>query len=141
MAIHSPNTGIVDYAEVTKSYADDFKQAGGKVFTSSKASYQTLFSKGSEIATIFSYSSRCCRRSVMIILFNPSQVDGFELIQQEGTGPNSLPHHNYDYCHTLTHSPVSQIPPGEANGLIQVNLKDKVYVYTDHYANVLLLSS
>ena len=36
MAIHSPNTGIVDYAEVTKSYADDFKQAGGKVFTNSK---------------------------------------------------------------------------------------------------------
>ena len=39
MAIHSPNTGIVDYAEVTKSYADDFKQAGGKVFTSSKVNY------------------------------------------------------------------------------------------------------
>ena len=36
MAIHSPNTGIVDYAEVTKSYAEDFKQAGGKVFTSSE---------------------------------------------------------------------------------------------------------
>ena len=77
----------------------------------------------------------------MVILFYPSQVDGFELIQQEGTGLNFLPHHYYmynNYCYTLTHSPVSQIPPGEANGLIQVNLKDKVYVYTDHCANVLL---
>lgn len=36
MAIHSPNTGIVDYAEVTKSYAEDFKQVGGKVFTNSE---------------------------------------------------------------------------------------------------------
>lgn len=53
MAIHSPNTGIVDYAEVTKSYADDFKQAGGKVFTSSKVNYVVkLPSKGSEIAII-----------------------------------------------------------------------------------------
>ena len=36
MAIHSPNTGIVDYVQVTRSYAEDFKQAGGKVFTSSQ---------------------------------------------------------------------------------------------------------
>ena len=36
MAIHSPNTGIVDYAEVTRSYADDFKQVGGRVFTRSE---------------------------------------------------------------------------------------------------------
>ena len=42
----------------------------------------------------------------MIILFNPSQVDGFELVQQEGKGLHPLPHHN-NYCYPLTHSPVS----------------------------------
>ena len=36
MAIHSPNTGIVDYAQVTRSYAEDFKQTGGEVYTSSE---------------------------------------------------------------------------------------------------------
>ena len=33
MAIHSPNTGIIDYAALTLSFAEDFKEAGGHVFT------------------------------------------------------------------------------------------------------------
>ena len=33
MAIHSPHTGIVDWARVTRAYAEDFKQAGGVVHT------------------------------------------------------------------------------------------------------------
>ena len=33
MAIHSPNTGIIDYAALTLSFAEDFKAAGGQVFT------------------------------------------------------------------------------------------------------------
>jgi 2-hydroxyglutarate dehydrogenase len=32
-AIHSPHTGIVDWALVTEYYAKDFKNAGGKIFT------------------------------------------------------------------------------------------------------------
>lgn len=30
-AIHSPHTGIVDWAVVTKHYAIDFKQLGGEI--------------------------------------------------------------------------------------------------------------
>ena len=33
MAIYSPNTGIVDWAMVARSYGDDFVQQGGQVFT------------------------------------------------------------------------------------------------------------
>ena len=33
-AIHSPNTGIIDYAEVTRMYGEDFKKAGGDIYTS-----------------------------------------------------------------------------------------------------------
>lgn len=32
-AILSPNTGIVDWAEVAKSYGADFKEAGGDIYT------------------------------------------------------------------------------------------------------------
>lgn len=32
-AIHSPHTGIVDWALVTEYYAKDFKNAGGEIFT------------------------------------------------------------------------------------------------------------
>lgn len=32
-AILSPNTGIVDWAEVARSYGDDFKKAGGDIYT------------------------------------------------------------------------------------------------------------
>ncbi|KAL9952047.1 hypothetical protein ACROYT_G039247 [Oculina patagonica] len=32
-AILSPNTGILDWAEVAKSYGDDFKKAGGDIYT------------------------------------------------------------------------------------------------------------
>ena len=38
MAIHSPFTGILDYAQVARSYAKDFKDAGGDVYTSFEAS-------------------------------------------------------------------------------------------------------
>lgn len=33
-AIHSPHTGIVDWALVTEYYATDFRNAGGEIFTS-----------------------------------------------------------------------------------------------------------
>ena len=36
MAIHSPYTGIVDYSRVTNSYADDFMNRGGQVYTDFK---------------------------------------------------------------------------------------------------------
>ena len=32
-AILSPNTGIVDWAEVAQSYGEDFKKAGGEIYT------------------------------------------------------------------------------------------------------------
>lgn len=32
-AILSPNTGILDWAEVAKSYGTDFKNAGGDIYT------------------------------------------------------------------------------------------------------------
>ena len=32
-AILSPNTGILDWAEVAKSYGADFKKAGGDIYT------------------------------------------------------------------------------------------------------------
>ena len=36
MAIHSPYTGIVDYSRVTNSYAEDFMNRGGQVYTDFK---------------------------------------------------------------------------------------------------------
>ncbi len=33
MAIYSPNTGIVDWGQVARSYGNDFKQCGGKIIT------------------------------------------------------------------------------------------------------------
>lgn len=33
LALHSPNTGIVDYAMLTRSYAEDFKDSGGHIYT------------------------------------------------------------------------------------------------------------
>ena len=35
-AILSPNTGIVDWAEVARSYGEDFKKAGGEIYTGYK---------------------------------------------------------------------------------------------------------
>ena len=32
-AILSPNTGILDWAEVARNYGDDFKKAGGDIYT------------------------------------------------------------------------------------------------------------
>lgn len=32
-AIHSPYTGIVDYGQVTQSYAEDFKNRNGNIYT------------------------------------------------------------------------------------------------------------
>ena len=39
MAIHSPNTGIVDWALVTRAYADDFREAGGTIYTGFEVCY------------------------------------------------------------------------------------------------------
>lgn len=36
-AIYSPETGIVDYLEVTKSYASNFEQQNGSIFCNFKA--------------------------------------------------------------------------------------------------------
>ncbi|MBI4298585.1 MAG: L-2-hydroxyglutarate oxidase [Chloroflexi bacterium] len=36
MALYSPNTGIVDYGEVTNAYANKFRQNGGDVLTETK---------------------------------------------------------------------------------------------------------
>ena len=33
MAIFSPNTGILDWAEVARNYGADFKKAGGDIYT------------------------------------------------------------------------------------------------------------
>ena len=33
MAIHSPYTGIIDYSQVTRSYAEEFQKNGGCVYT------------------------------------------------------------------------------------------------------------
>ena len=33
MAVHSPYTGIIDYGQVTKSFAEEFKERGGCVYT------------------------------------------------------------------------------------------------------------
>ncbi len=43
MAIHSPHTGIVDYAKVTRAYAEDFTAAGGHVHTNYEVSYTILY--------------------------------------------------------------------------------------------------
>lgn len=42
-AIHSPNTGIVDYAEVARAYARDFEAAGGTVRTNVTVRSSQLF--------------------------------------------------------------------------------------------------
>ena len=35
-AIHSPNTGIVDYIQVSQAYATEYQEAGGDLFTNSE---------------------------------------------------------------------------------------------------------
>ena len=37
-AIHSPYTGIVDWAQVARSYAEDFRTAGGDIYTNFEVS-------------------------------------------------------------------------------------------------------
>ena len=39
MAIHSPNTGIVDWAVVTRAYAENFKEAGGTIYKGFEVCY------------------------------------------------------------------------------------------------------
>lgn len=39
-AILSPNTGILDWAEVARSYGNDFKKAGGDIYTGYEVSIQ-----------------------------------------------------------------------------------------------------
>lgn len=36
LAIHSPYTGIVDWAEVARAYAEDFQASGGEIHTNFK---------------------------------------------------------------------------------------------------------
>lgn len=58
---------------------------------------------------------------IIAFLFYNSQVNGFEVIQQEGTcvyhHTNTIPFNNALF---------QTIYLGEASGLIQINLKDKV---------------
>ncbi len=42
MAIHSPHTGIVDWARVTRAYAQDFSKAGGRIHTNYEVRPPTL---------------------------------------------------------------------------------------------------
>lgn len=48
-AIWSPNTGIVDWAEVTRSYGNDFKALGGVVFHNFEVSSINFSSKRNEV--------------------------------------------------------------------------------------------
>lgn len=43
MAVHSPYTGIIDYGQVTKSFAEEFKERGGCVYTEFEVSKFDLF--------------------------------------------------------------------------------------------------
>ena len=42
MAIHSPNTGIVDWGQVARAYGEDFKELGGHIYTDFEVSSQTF---------------------------------------------------------------------------------------------------
>lgn len=42
MAIYSPNTGIVDWAMVARSYGEDFTQHGGKIITGFQVRHNML---------------------------------------------------------------------------------------------------
>lgn len=48
MAIYSPETGIVDFAQVTRSYASDFLATGGKIHTNFLVSKFQMATEGSE---------------------------------------------------------------------------------------------
>ena len=49
MAIHSPNTGIVDYRSVALSFAEDFCQAGGTIVTGFEVSHLAMDSSSGEV--------------------------------------------------------------------------------------------
>lgn len=51
-AIHSPHTGIVDWALVTEYYAKDFTNAGGEIFTKFEAKSFTQSSDSSHPVTV-----------------------------------------------------------------------------------------
>lgn len=42
MAIYSPNTGIVNWGQVAKSFGEDFKDYGGDIFTGFEVSYEAI---------------------------------------------------------------------------------------------------
>ena len=41
MAIHSPNTGIVDWGLVAESYGEDFRESGGRIITGFEVNEQS----------------------------------------------------------------------------------------------------
>lgn len=42
MAIHSPNTGIVDFRRVAKSFGEDFREMGGTIVTGFQVSTKSI---------------------------------------------------------------------------------------------------
>lgn len=68
MAIHSSETGIVDYAQVTKSYASNFVQSGGKIHTNYTVIKFQRATEGSEYPVlIFNNRGKVSR---LLYLFN-----------------------------------------------------------------------
>lgn len=51
-AIHSPHTGIIDWAVFTKHCAEDFQKKGGKLFCNFKVTKVNEAEKGSETVDV-----------------------------------------------------------------------------------------
>ena len=49
LAIHSPNTGIVDYRSVALSFAEDFRQAGGTIVTGFELSHLAVDNSSGDV--------------------------------------------------------------------------------------------
>ena len=50
-ALHSPETGIVDYNQVTKAYASDFQESGGQISLSTELQGIRILPEGMELLT------------------------------------------------------------------------------------------
>lgn len=70
-AVHSPHTGIIDYGVVTNSYADFFRNRGGKVFTDFSVSDFRLAPEGKS-------GDLDGNKYPMTVMGDPAKVNMFE---------------------------------------------------------------
>ena len=113
MAIHSPNTGIVDYRSVALSFAKDFRQAGGTIVTGFEVSQLAVDASSGEVVAfglcVFVHTNLCVcvcmyvHTYVCVFCTHRKQI-GPDLCQVQGKTPLLilLLCHSFTSCHLFT---------------------------------------